>query len=156
MNTFLPYPDFSRCASVLDGKRLRKQIVEGAQILTTLRLPAGTKAAWVNHPAVAMWRGYEWALVSYLSFVQSESRQRGYTSNITFAIDTSRGWGKLPPWLGHPLLHLSHKANLLRKDPEHYRPHFGVDIEPAQGYWWPIICGPNSKKHTEFWEKNYE
>jgi hypothetical protein len=162
MQTFLPFPDFARCASVLDGKRLRKQIVEGSQILATLRLPSGTKAAWVNHPAVAMWRGYEAALTLYCVTIQCESRKRGYAPNIVFDTDDCKWSGGhhdciyaiMPPWLGHPLLHLSHKANLLRKDPEHYRPHLGLDIQPVTGYWWPVTCGKTSREHTAMWENN--
>lgn len=149
MQTFLPYPDFTECAHVLDSVRLRKQIVEGHQILATLALPAGSKAGWVNHPAVRMWAGYVPALRAYMLTMQEESRRRGFTSNLRF--DGEASLDVLPTWLGNPLLHLSHKANLLRKDEWHYRPYFGDGVQPAQGYWWPIVCGPNSRKHTEMW-----
>ena len=45
MQTFLPYSDFQKCAEVLDGKRLRKQIVECEQILNCLSFPEVTKMA---------------------------------------------------------------------------------------------------------------
>lgn len=152
MQTFLPYSDFHKCAEVLDGKRLRKQIVECKQILNCLSFPDGTKMAWINHPAVKMWRGYELALIEYTTIMKSESLRRGYTSNISFPVPVKCD---MPKWLGNHHLHLSHQANLVRKDIDFYGPKFpGVKAE--QGYWWPVICGPNSKKHTEFWEKNYE
>lgn len=44
MQTFLPYADFPGSAKVLDRKRF------------------GYSAGWQNHPAVKMWRGYEYAL----------------------------------------------------------------------------------------------
>ena len=149
MQTFLPYPDFKRCAQVLDGKRLCKQIVESFQILKCLSYPEGTKMAWINHPAVKMWRGYEPALNQYGGFMQLEARDRGFTSNLKFY--TAYSFPELPSWLGHPLLHLSQQANLVRKNPEFYGPKF-PGVEPAEGYWWPVVCGPNSKKHTAEWE----
>lgn len=62
MQTFLPYPDITLSAAVLDYKRLGKQRVEAMQILNAL---AGLKRGWTNHPAVRMWRGYEDGLAAY-------------------------------------------------------------------------------------------
>lgn len=149
MQTFLPYPDFVQCAKVLDGKRLRKQIVECYQILNTLNAIArNLKVTWMNHPAVRMWEGYEFALIDYSVTMRMESLNRGYTSRISFPVPTS--YNK-PKWLGNKFLHLSHQANLIRKNEEYYKPFFG-NVSPEKGYWWPIITGPNSKKHTEMWE----
>lgn len=144
MQTFLPYPDFARCASVLDGKRLRKQIVECYQIAQALQ----NGGAWAKHPAVAMWRGYDSALAAYAMAMQDETRRRGWISNFRFYATMPVA---LPPWLGHSLLHLSHRANLMRKDCIHYGKFLGA-VKPAEGYWWPIPCGPTSRKHTAMWE----
>jgi hypothetical protein len=62
MQTFLPYPDFSGSALVLDVKRLGKQRVEAIQVLRGLVVPG---YGWPHHPAVKMWQGYEEALVRY-------------------------------------------------------------------------------------------
>lgn len=43
--------------------------------------------------------------------------------------------GELPRWLGDEAFHLSHRASLLRKDPEWYAPLFG-DV-PDVPYVWP-------------------
>jgi|TARA_R110000751_G_scaffold31335_8_gene79912 hypothetical protein len=40
-----------------------------------------------------------------------------------------------PPWWGYEPLHSSHRANLLRKDPEYYG-KFGWTEEPRKGYHW--------------------
>jgi hypothetical protein len=48
--------------------------------------------------------------------------------------------GLLPPWLGDPAFHLSHRAALVRKDPDHYRPLFG-DVDPNLPYVWPVQTG---------------
>jgi hypothetical protein len=45
--------------------------------------------------------------------------------------------GALPPWLGDEDLHLSHRSALVRKDPEHYRPHF-PDVPDDLPYVWPV------------------
>ena len=148
MQTFLPYPDFKQCAQVLDGKRLGKQIVESFQILKCLSYPEGTKMAWINHPAVKMWRGYAPALIMYTREIRKEALRRGYNSKFEFLEQESFD---MPPWMGHKLLHLSQQANLVRKNAEFYGPKF-PGVEPAEGYWWPIVCGPNSKKHTAEWE----
>ena len=62
MQTFLPFSSIRRSVSSLDNKRLGKQRVEVLQILKAL---SGETKGWVNHPATAMWRGYEDALVFY-------------------------------------------------------------------------------------------
>ncbi|WP_344904429.1 hypothetical protein [Actinomadura meridiana] len=44
--------------------------------------------------------------------------------------------GELPPWLGDPALHRSHRSALVRKDPDFYGPRFpGVPADLP--YVWP-------------------
>jgi hypothetical protein len=62
VNTFLPFPQFTKSAQALDYKRLGKQRVEAWQILQALR---GETKGWTNHPATKMWRGHEKALCEY-------------------------------------------------------------------------------------------
>lgn len=52
MQTFVPYPDDTRTAAVLDDRRLLKQIVEGSQIVKAL---SNRAYGWQNHPVVKMW-----------------------------------------------------------------------------------------------------
>ena len=59
MQTFLPYKSFRKTALCLDNKRLGKQRVETLQILRALTGYYNQSGAWLNHPAVKMWRGYE-------------------------------------------------------------------------------------------------
>ena len=44
--------------------------------------------------------------------------------------------GLLPRWLGDERLHRSHRAALVRKDPERYGRLF-PDADPAEPYFWP-------------------
>ena len=43
----------------------------------------------------------------------------------------------VPPWLGDEDFHRSHQSNLIRKNPEHYRPIFGDDVPDNLEYVWP-------------------
>ncbi len=124
---------------VLDRQRLGKQRVEVLQLLKALTDP--TAKGWVNHPCTKMWKGYEAGLGFYGLACCDEWITRGYR-------DTCRGkiWemikdhpdSKMPSWLGDEQFHLSHQSNLIRKDPEFYRPIFGADVPDNLPYIWPI------------------
>jgi len=136
MQTFLPYSSFHKSAATLDFRRLGKQRVEAKQILETLR---GQSNGWKNHPAVKMWYGYEEALAVYGAIMCQEWINRGFRDSLKayfFARMSTSVTTALPPWLGDERLHSSHRANLLRKAPEHYS-QFGWTEKPAEGYWWP-------------------
>jgi hypothetical protein len=149
MQTFLPYRSFESSARVLDNKRLGKQRVEVMQIMAALvKLQVHTDTAniaWGNHPATKMWKGYEFALMSYQEAVCAEWARRGF--NDTCRDKTKRMFDllpeenrkpKVPKWLGLKKFHSAHRANLLRKDPDHYG-RFGWKEEPQEGYWWPVV-----------------
>lgn len=140
MQTFLPYPDFSQSAAVLDNRRLGKQRVECLQILKALNTPG---YGWQNHPAVKMWRGYQDRLVQYSMAICEEWKQRKFTDTCidkilaVHMVSPTSAIGKTPSWLGSPAFHASHRSNLLRKDPVWYR-KFGW-AEPADlPYVWPV------------------
>lgn len=92
MQTFLPFPDYSKSAAVLDQQRLGKQRVETLQVLQALsgRKLEGTKIphpdnplktidapesewytieywpkGWTNHPVAHMWRNHLRSLLDY-------------------------------------------------------------------------------------------
>src|SRR5579883_2297362 len=116
MQTFLPYPAFEDVATILDYRRLGKQRVEGYQILNILAKPPDYKGAWINHPAVKIWRGFRNNMCLY---------------------EISRDELRFPWWLGDPRLHDSHKSNLLRKD-YHYYSQFHWNVPPDLPYFWPV------------------
>jgi len=146
MQTFVPEYDYAVCARVLDRQRLGKQRVECLQILKTI--VAGDSArGWRNHPAVAMWRGHEYALVQYSNAVCDEWTRRGYRDTCRESIrqifdEWQEGkclsWHEYPSWWLEADIHESHKSNLVRKLPEHYKklwPSVADDIS----YVWPIF-----------------
>lgn len=149
MQTFLPFPNFTESAVVLDSRRLGKQRVEALQVLRGLTVPG---YGWRRHPAVRMWAGYEEALVRYgldvCAVWTAEGRAdtcaatlmrdflahgAGATVRTQARLDAE---GDLPPWLGAPAFHRSHQSALIRKDPEHYRDRF-PEVPDDLPYVWP-------------------
>ncbi|TKJ19293.1 MSMEG_6728 family protein [Blastococcus sp. CCUG 61487] len=145
MQTFLPVADFTESARLLDNPRLGKQRVECLQVLRALELP---DYGWANHPVVTMWRGYTAGLVVYSLAMVHVWRERGFADTTEqliaeFAPDAAAmsqeeaaAAGLLPPWVGDEQLHLSHRSNLLAKDPAFYRPRFPGDPDDLP-YLWP-------------------
>jgi hypothetical protein len=149
MQTFLPVPDFADSARLLDSPRLGKQRVETLQILRAIELP---DYGWANHPAVLMWRGRTPALVAYGLAMVRVWRERGFADSTETLIgefapevvglpqaDVAAA-GLLPSWVGDAAVHLSHRSNLIAKDPEFYRPRFTELFGPEPDdlpYVWP-------------------
>ncbi len=149
MQTFLPVADFEESARLLDSPRLGKQRVETLQVLRALELP---DYGWTSHPVVRMWRGRTPALVAYGLAMVRVWRERGFADTTQtliaeFAPDVlgvpqeelARA-GMLPSWIGTEAIHLSHRSNLLAKEPDFYRPLFqplfGAEPEDLP-YVWP-------------------
>lgn len=163
MQTFLPYSDFRRSVTVLDNRRLCKQIVEAWQIYTG-RVPQA------NHPACLMWADARPALARYIFKACEEYAAR-------FGKDHSI----LAQLLEHPapasgrhefkapaVMRLSHCVNLWRKgvavpamrhEVENLtsRLHIIVPILPEvfpDGYYWPVIPeGQKARADRENWRE---
>ncbi|MET0716421.1 MAG: MSMEG_6728 family protein [Mycetocola sp.] len=141
MQTFLPYPSFAESARVLDRARLGKQRVEALQLLRAVTIPT---YGWRNHPAAKMWRGYVPALTRYGLEMTDAWIERGHSDTVReqvllFAPEVaflSQDELDLPPWIGDEALHISHRSNLIRKDPAHYGPLF-PGVPDDLPYVWP-------------------
>lgn len=149
MQTFLPLPDFAASAATLDDRRLGKQRVEALQVLRALtRVTYG----WKRHPAVRMWAGHAEGVAAYGLAVCDEWVARGRADTCAATIGTDLAAAglpaprtqaelaavhRLPDWLGDERLHRSHRAALVRKDPQHYGPLF-PDADPDLPYFWPV------------------
>lgn len=137
MQTFLPYPSLEKSVKCLDSKRLNKQIVECYQILKVLN---NETKGYKHHPAVLMWQGYDQGLISYAvsccreyevrykKIHSIEDKLRLYCNNTQI---------RFPKWYGTYKFHESHRSNLYRKDPVHYK-EFEVDNRNVKAYCWPI------------------
>lgn len=147
MQTFVPFANTALSASVLDSKRLNKQLLEGRQVYGILAQNKRT-GGWVNHPAVKMWRNYDTGLYAYLADIYRECVARGIKADKNWdAIETmhANNWHRgdnivMPPWWGDHRVHESHKYNLHQKDPVAYA-HF-YDAEQYVccdrcNYFWP-------------------
>ena len=145
MQTFLPYADFDRSASVLDTVRLGKQRVETLQVMRALTIP---NYGWRHHPVVRMWRGFRPALMAYQDAVCDEWERRGHADTcrektlVELDADHLDGTAyrardfALPAWFGDEEFHRSHRSNLLRKDAEFYA-EVASDVPPDLPYVWP-------------------
>lgn len=156
MQTFLPYPDFTKSLQCLDDRRLGKQRVEAKQILkalgeypTELLRPdeKPNPDAWRDHPCTRMWTGSAPALQLYHDIAIITWCSRGFNNSmptiITDYIHIANNLaqdltelGCMPKWFGQPNFHAAHRSNLLRKDPGHYG-QFGWTEPDNLEYIWP-------------------
>ena len=150
MQTFLPFPNIYRSASILDDKRLNKQIVEAFQVYTG-RVPN------LNHPACLMWEKYKPFLRQYIHACCREYSLRfGKQHSVDMelsrvpVIDAPRPW-----WFRNNLFHHTHKVNLLRKNREFYKDFESFTIsygDEPEGYYWPVAKeGGKAWKDSQNW-----
>lgn len=147
MQTFLPYSDFYESAKTLDPSRLGNQFYrEGLTIL---------RGGWPHHPISKMWKGFTYSLCEYLLACHKALNDRGkfypkHEAEILEYMDMApHHW--VPPWLGDEDIHASHRANLLRKDPDWYG-KFGWTEEPQNGYVW-VVDGRKYRHYSETGKK---
>lgn len=147
MQTFVPFADLGQSASVLDSRRLNKQLLEGRQIYKILATNQRS-GAWVNHPAVKMWRNYDTGLFEYLKAIMQECVRRNISTekNWNAILDLhNNNWHRgdnatMPAWWGDERVHQSHRNNLYVKDMEYYVEFSGdskVTCCDKCNYFWP-------------------
>lgn len=157
MQTFLPYSDYTASARVLDRARLGCQRLEGKDALYVCYRHAGVDVADIlgltekqtsfiwrryrHHPAAMMWIDHEQSLARYCIAICDEWIARGYVDNqrryfVALLERCPIGSGDDPVWLGDEDFHRSHRSNLLRKMPEHYR-RYWPDERDDLPYVWP-------------------
>ena len=138
MQIFLPYADMRKSLQTLDNKRLGKQRVETYQIISAItrrpKLDGTPYKGWLNHPCTVMWKNYVPALKLYMNYAIAEWIVRGFnnTMNVEQLIEDEV---VLPPFIGNERFHSSHRANLLKKEPEFYT-KYGWTEDPSDPYVW--------------------
>jgi hypothetical protein len=136
MMTFILVADLIRNAQLLDNARLGKQRIEARQILDAIQSGTG----WKHHPATRAWASFVPALKYYTNCIIAEWERRGFANTQAyFELPKFILW---PWWLSWDRLHQSHRAMLLRKQPQYYTAIFqeqlAVDPEyMLYGYIWP-------------------
>jgi hypothetical protein len=156
MQTFLPFSDFKKSAFCLDKKRLQCQIKEANQIINIIfrkmNLKRDGKKGWFNHPVLNIWsdesgKFYLKQLIDYTDTMWTVAYDYRNINNITWLkrrfkiIET---YNKHKDKFGNPgkiewsrKFHKTMKANLIRKDVEHYQKYFKNNkIQPQEGYLW--------------------
>lgn len=132
MQTFLPYLNFYDSLLCLDNKRLGKQRVEAKQILNIVDLHINSR--WKNHPAVKMWQGYSEALKLYHNLAIHIWKERRFNNTMKYKIINTKIIK--PDWLTEEFC-ISHKSNLLRKDPVFYG-KYNWNVPDNLPYVWPV------------------
>jgi hypothetical protein len=110
----------------------------------------GDRKGWDRHPAADMWRNHPVHLARYGLACCQEWESRGYEDNMARRIESIRLSAPdafqldepPPPWLGAEDFHRAHRANLVRKNREHYAHRFEPDIDDALPYIWPGRATP--------------
>lgn len=150
MQIFLPYSDMVESLQTLDNKRLGKQRVETYQIISAItrrpKLDGTPYKGWLNHPCTVMWRNYVPALQYYLNISITEWILRGFKNTMKFEeIETEKI--VIPPFIGNERFHSSHRANLLKKEPEFYN-KYGWTENPSDPYVWMDAEGKWYEQHS--------
>lgn len=138
MQTFVPFHQHHASARVLDNKRLNSQINEAKQLIKAISRSAQDPAyrGWSRHPAALMWKQCLPGLRHYHNVMLTEWWERGYArTEGRYTYRPSLCTTELPWWWGGPI-HVSHRANLVRKLPSYYSFYF-PDADPSLPYVWP-------------------
>lgn len=123
MILYLPYEDFHLSAKAMDFRTLTLQRFEAWRLLHMLktRVPYGME----KHPTLLMWEDYPSWLAAYGMAICSEwssqaDRETELTELFRTHIEVTDLTDTYPLWLGDSLLHLSHRSNMIKLNPEHY------------------------------------
>ncbi len=149
MQIFLPYEDFKKSLRTLDNKRLGKQRVETYQIISAIsrrpKLDGTPYKGWLNHPCTIMWKNHLPALKQYLNYSIMEWIERGFKNTMNFEIVNEEI--VIPSFVGNERFHSSHRANLLKKEPDFYN-QYGWTENPQDPYVWMDRDGKWYEQHS--------
>jgi hypothetical protein len=88
-----------------------------------------------------MWRGYEGALSQYgaISCRLWVLKYNYRDTLLPYFEDLEKEYGDCtkPIWWGDARVHISHQSNLVRKDPDWYKPQFRF-VPDNLPYFWPV------------------
>lgn len=143
IQTWLPLPNFEASVACLTNEHLDAQRVHVLEILEFFHSPEFSQlpklykghALDSTSPIIQMWRGYDLQLIEY-GFVCTDewSNRHGkddpyyakFAVHAEWAVTEDAVMTK-PNWFGNVDFHLSHQAELLREDKNHYGEHFLYD-----------------------------
>jgi hypothetical protein len=164
VNTFVLSSDLKENFRYLDYKRLGKQRVEAKQILNVLegKLTKSGKElkGYKNHPIVKMWSRHICGLKLYLNYCIEEWVSRGYNNTMqkeNIDEEYEKEEDLLPWWVFNKQVQNTHKASLIRKDPDfYYYKFFGTTFETEYIYYGYIWSNKLSVENAWKMYKNEE
>jgi hypothetical protein len=132
MQVFVTSKDLRHSASVLDTRRLNKQVIECNQIYSAL---VGLKEGWKNHCVTRLWTNYTTALMCFATECHLELKRRGYNpcNPIKFILFDEIKESDIPHFLKESWFTDPMKSHLLAKD-THYN-KFGWSVPIKSGYY---------------------
>ncbi|AMQ10938.1 hypothetical protein [Brazilian marseillevirus] len=133
-------------------RKTPKKLTREYQILLKGKdIASGKKGLQINlgfccHPATKMWFGYERALRKYINACISELSERKTKNGDAWKLPKKKihvqRTVEMPWWCGLSAFHQSHKAALLRKEPESYKEFLSLTEEEKElTYFWPSDYG---------------
>jgi hypothetical protein len=136
-------PDEDFGISDLSRNNLNAQLREAWQMLKIVE-SNDFSSNYGKHPATLMWKGYASGLKVYINICIDEWTSRVGKNGENYKTQYTKFKVKKPvyPWWCYwKDFHLSHKASLLRKDPDHYGKCFKLKSKEKKwleyGYIWP-------------------
>jgi hypothetical protein len=172
MQTFLSEQTLASSVQVLDNARLRKQFLEGWQILDAIaKTPEGGRQRVngkfvfaANHPATNQWRGHERVLERYLWLCKYELDNRGestlkVTAKLQDTMKANAYWNKpcFPDWYNDPVqkrrVRMTHRYNLYHKDPVHYA-QYESEGRMLDSDILDLVCCPG--KHARYYYPSHQ
>ena len=129
MQTYLISSNFKTTANHLDNISLGRQRHECIDIFIAI---TNKDYNWQDNPTVNMWRGHEYALLTYTLEMCKEWERRGRRDYCRVKISKlftkwAKGktlgseYFKMPEWVYDDELHDSHKSSLMRVNHTFYR-----------------------------------
>lgn len=148
MQTFLPSTDFVECASILDSKRLCKQIVECKQIIN---------GNFKYHPIHKLWNNHIDYLRQYTYCMCNEYSKRYNKKHSLFDEICINDYNKNLSFLDfiddYSILCLSHRVNLQRKNSLYYKQYVYDLTKYPEGYYWHGATTKGALKSSEEWKQ---
>jgi hypothetical protein len=93
-----------------------------------------------------MWKNYVPALKLYMNYAIAEWIVRGYKNTMNFE-QYIEDQVVIPPFIGNERFHSSHRANLLKKEPNFYS-KYGWTENPQDPYVWLDKDGNWYEQHS--------
>lgn len=123
MMIWLPFENFEECARSMDSRTLTIQRFDAWRLLHMLQ--HGVPAGMGQNATLRMWRDYPTWVAAYgmaicLEWEKTSDRPSELTQLFRDYLDVIDVTEDYPRWLGDSMLHMSHRSNMIKLDPDRY------------------------------------